>query len=1087
MRNKPNFVEKNTKIIVFVMFLRFFIVIGLLSFSLRAQTVDTTNLLLRLNSDSVLLQGSHIIKWYDQSNKHVILDQIDTSSQPNVGMADSLLNNRSGIHFDGVNDYMRGSFNSTVSNNLITLYFVQKVISPPIGHASIVLNNNVNSNDYGSSDNLIAYLNINNSPTVFRNGDYSTYSNSFKNYPAIYKVIFDGLVMKLYENDVLVNTISSSGNFNFDNLIVGSRWYGGASKDPTDCEIYEIIMYDSLLSLTEQRNVMTYLRNKYAPSVNLGVDLSLTTFCNYTLDASNRFVNYHWSTGDTTKTISVNKTGTYWVTVKDVFGFTSQDTIQVNYPEINIPTVSTILCSGDSKTWNTLFSKQDYTFQWQDNSADSVLSINSGGQYWVKITDSLGCFNYSDTIAITLDNFPSIASLGNDTSLCSGNSIYLKSGASLATNYLWSDGSTAASLTITTTGQYWVTASDANCSKKDTINVTIAGNAPTVNFSNTVTCFGNTTTFTDLSTPPGGNTIVSWLWDFGESSSGVNDTSALQNPVHIYADTGSYTVKLLVTTNVGCGALISKTVKIYPYPQINFTTNNLCEDAGTKFTDQSTAFGYPITQWSWSFGDPSSGTNNVSTLQNPVHTYINSGTYSVQLIGQNSYGCIDTSIKNIIVKQLPVADFNYSLACKNSSVQFTDNSALPPSTSIQNSYWNFGGNSTSSLINPKHTFISNVSYNVTHIVTATNGCIDTITKPVVVHPSPNTYFSYGNACINSSVSFSDLSVVSGGTITGWLWSFGNTTSALQNSQYAFSSLGNTNVKLVVTTNQGCKDSTTKTIVVHPNPVPNFTYNPGFGNPPVTVNFTNTSTGALSYIWDFDDGTQSALANPSHNYLSSDNYQISLKARNNFGCEKTIIKTFDVFEQYLDVAILDITTSLQNNFLSITAKIANTGNTDVTDMEFYIKVKNGPALKENWSGVFQASSIISYKLSSSAYIENEKDYVCVSVLKPNGIDDQVSSNNELCKALDESEFKVLDIYPNPSTDMLTIPFIIPASENLLTITIYNVNGEIVKNAFSDYLSNGLQMLIINTVELTSGFYACKIEYENQTVIKTFIKH
>jgi PKD repeat protein len=276
-------------------------------------------------------------------------------------------------------------------------------------------------------------------------------------------------------------------------------------------------------------------------------------------------------------------------------------------------------------------------------------------------------------------------------------------------------------------------------------------------------------------------------------------------------------------------------------------------------------------------------------------------------------------------------------------------------------------------------------------------------------------------------------------------------------------------------------------VIHPDPIPNFTHNPGFGNPPVTVNFTNTSTGALSYIWDFDDGTQSTLANPSHNYLTSDNYQISLTARNNFGCEKTIVKTFDVFDQYLDVAILDITTSLQNNFLSITAKIANTGNTDVTDMEFYIKVKNGPALKENWSGLLQASSIISYKLSSSAYIENEKDYVCVSVLKPNGMDDQVSSNNELCKALDESEFKVLDIYPNPSTDILTLPFIIPAAEKMLTVTIYNVNGDIVKNAFSGYLSNGLQMLVINTVELTSGLYACKIEYENQTVIKTFIKH
>ncbi|MBA3706784.1 MAG: T9SS type A sorting domain-containing protein, partial [Bacteroidetes bacterium] len=179
------------------------------------------------------------------------------------------------------------------------------------------------------------------------------------------------------------------------------------------------------------------------------------------------------------------------------------------------------------------------------------------------------------------------------------------------------------------------------------------------------------------------------------------------------------------------------------------------------------------------------------------------------------------------------------------------------------------------------------------------------------------------------------------------------------------------------------------------------------------------------------------------------------------------------------------TTLQNNFLNITVKIANTGNVNINNMEFFVNVNDGPMVKENWTGLLK-SNIISYNLSSSVYLGDERDYVCVSVLRPNGKDDEVAKNNKLCKALDESEFKVLDIYPNPSTDFLTIPFIMPA-EKMLTITIYNINGDIVRNAYSGYLSNGLQMVVLNTLELTSGLYACKIKYENQTVIKTFIKY
>ncbi|MBA3706111.1 MAG: PKD domain-containing protein, partial [Bacteroidetes bacterium] len=693
------------------------------------------DLSLWLSADSVGLASGKVSDWYDRSINNITLTQVNNNKRPVYKVTNPEMNGHSCVNFDGIDDYLKGIFNSTLSNDSITLFLIQKTISSSNFSGSLVFTNNINTTDNSTSDNLIALLDINSTVNAFRNSNSVLYNNSHIYKPTIYQITTDGTKLKTYLNSAFTGTMNSSGSFLFDQVTVGSRWSGG-STNPMNCDVYEIILYNRLLAPSEQNQVIKYLRYKYAPPVNLGLDITIPYgLCDTTLDAGVRFTNFVWSTGATTQTITVSKTGSYWVTVKDVFGFTSRDTILINSPGINIPAGSTVLCSGSTKTWNTLFSKQGYTFQWQNNSIDSLFTITNAGKYWVKITDSLGCYKYSDTITITVDNFSVIAALGNDTTFCSGNSIYLKSGVGQATSYLWNDNSTNDSLTITTTGQYRLTVSNVNgCSKTDTINITIAGNAPTANFSNTTTCFGNATNFTDLSIPPGGNTITKWLWNFGEPSSGVKNTSSLQNPTHIYASTGSYSVKLIVTTNAGCGKEINKIISVYPNPLGNFTTTNLCNNEVTKFAGTATTYGYSITQWAWDFGEPSSGTNNISTLQNSSHLYLTNGNYTAQLIIQNTQGCKDTVSKNITIKPLPVTDFNYSLACRNSAVQFTDKSILPPSTTVQSSTWDFGDNGTSSLLHPKHTFSNGVNYTVSHIIIASNGCKDTVVKTLSVYP-----------------------------------------------------------------------------------------------------------------------------------------------------------------------------------------------------------------------------------------------------------------------------------------------------------------------------------------------------------------
>ena len=1032
-------------------------------------------------SDSLIKDGNNKVSYlYDKSGNGNDGLQADVSKQPIV--QDSVLNNYPVLKFDG----LKQSIKTTAFS-----------ISPP-AQVFMVYNKVLNDwNNYifdgGSVNQLRLSLTGSNTYLLYAGSPFTPSVNA----GAIgYKIL---TVKQGLGNSSIRSNMSNLGTGNpgssvIDGFVLGT--YGDLNTNPSEhgeIDVAEILIYSDTLTAQGTLDIENYLRYKYAPPVVIQASEN-NYFCSTTLYPQKDFVSYLWSTGDITKTISTDTSGTYYLTVTDNFGFTTTDTIhlQINRP-IYTQLNDSVLCLGNIITWNIGLDKTIYDFEWQNSTTDSLFSITSAGQYWVKITDRLGCFKYSDTITISIDNFSNITTLGPDVNLCSGNYIYLTNGATQATNYIWSDTSNNDSLQVIQpmgTYTYWVTVSDSNsCTKTDSIDVTVLGLAPTADFTFNTTCLGNTTQFTDLSLPPGGDTIVSWLWDFGDPSSGVLDTSTFQNPQHNYAVSGTYTVRLIVRTNAGCEAAINKLITVHTKPSIvSLSPTNLCSNSNVNFTPSVTTFGEPVTNWNWNFGDASSGINNTSILQNPSHIFLTGGlAYPVQLIVQNMYGCADTIISGIGIKKSPIADFNYSLACKDQAIQFTDSSTFYSSV-IAGTLWSFGdGITITSPANPIHTYGSNVGYQVIHVVTDNYNCKDSVIKTVQVNPVPDAYFSIGNSCINSPTDFTDLSVISSGSITNWQWDFNTVaTSGLQNPQYTFNATGNVNVGLVVTSNQGCKDSLMQTFAVHPLPVADFTFTPQYGNPPLAVSFTNISSGASSYLWDFGDGSATTtITNPLHTYIDTGSFAISLTAMNNFGCEHTKIKTIPILRRLVDVAIIAIYDTLQNNYLNTSAQLVNLGTTDITSMEIYITVNNGPAIKENWTGVLPSSTIISYKSTSSVYLKDAGHYVCLTIENPNHVADENPANNKLCEALDLSVFQILDMYPNPSNEVITIPLIIPELKNL-NITIYDANGKKVKSVYSGNIDKGLQLITINVMELNSGFYGCKVEYGNESFVKKFIK-
>jgi gliding motility-associated-like protein len=227
----------------------------------------------------------------------------------------------------------------------------------------------------------------------------------------------------------------------------------------------------------------------------------------------------------------------------------------------------------------------------------------------------------------------------NNSTICSGLSATLSPAG--ATTYSWSTGSSSNPLTVSplTTTTYTVTGTTAGCTGTAISTVTV-NPTPVINSAanNNNDCQPMTVPFTDNSTP----IISTYSWDFGDPTSGTN-TSNIQNPTHIYQNGGSYNVTITVTTAAGCTSTYTylSMVTVYSNPTAVFSatppTVSILSPV-IAFQDQSIG----ANTWFWNFGEPISGVNNNSIIQNPSHTYSAEGTYEVTLIVTTDHGCIDT-------------------------------------------------------------------------------------------------------------------------------------------------------------------------------------------------------------------------------------------------------------------------------------------------------------------------------------------------------------------------------------------------------------------------------------------------------------
>jgi PKD repeat protein len=241
---------------------------------------------------------------------------------------------------------------------------------------------------------------------------------------------------------------------------------------------------------------------------------------------------------------------------------------------------------------------------------------------------------------------------------------------------------------------------------------------------------------------------------------------------HLYADTGTYTVKLIVASNFGCIDSASQSVIVRPNPVAYFKNTSVCNGAATVFIDSSSTANGSLSLWKWEFGDSTSA----DFTQNPSHVYIHAGLHPVTLVVQNNFGCADTLTKNVNVFFNPVASFTHADVCFKDSMYFTSTSYIDTSSSLAHYFWSFNDGATSTLANPVHYYALPGTYQVTLVVKTLDSCSNATTISVNVFDPPVSHFNVNDVCLFDSAAVSNTSVNPAvGTINNWSWSFGDGT------------------------------------------------------------------------------------------------------------------------------------------------------------------------------------------------------------------------------------------------------------------------------------------------------------------------
>lgn len=241
---------------------------------------------------------------------------------------------------------------------------------------------------------------------------------------------------------------------------------------------------------------------------------------------------------------------------------------------------------------------------------------------------------------------------------------------------------------------------------------------------------------------------------------------------------------------------------------------NNCTDYTVVFENSSIG----TDDFYWDFGVDGI-TTDVSTDETPVYTYPDTGTYTVTLIAFPGFDCSDTTYLTVHIYPQLIADIAFDNTCAQSPVSFLDMSTTDFGT-LTSWQWNYGDGWGSSEQNPSYAYEEPGDYMLIFMVENSVGCVAEIYDTITIYPLPFAGIATDSACLHTVGTVLDATVVlAGNDIVDWQWEMEPDQFYTGESfDYLFDTAGAYIVHLTATTDKGCVDDITDTIIVNPQVV-----------------------------------------------------------------------------------------------------------------------------------------------------------------------------------------------------------------------------------------------------------------------------
>ncbi len=473
-------------------------------------------------------------------------------------------------------------------------------------------------------------------------------------------------------------------------------------------------------------------------------------------------------------------------------------------------------------------------------------------------------------------------------------------------------------------------------------------------------------TFTNTST--GFSPTANYQLNFGEGGNIPFTVSAS----HTYKKEQAFTATLTVTEN-GITYKQTKIITVYKKPTVDFSSNlaSICAKNTVIYTSSSTAGDGIITSYYWDFGDGNAADTNAEEVS---HSYLTAGTVTASLTATNTYGCFTSLTKPGIVKvlKLPKVSFTASetSVCNvEDAVTFTNatTGGAPPITYL----WDFKDGTTSTDINPVHSFGLKGKFGVRLLATSSEGCSDTSKTTVITVASSQSGITLPTLmCLNGNLIFKDSS----SPITAhpiWLLDGNVVASDVHQYNTTFTDT-KTHTLQLVNSYGSCNDTATKIVQAMATPQPSpFTVNiQGFCTVPATATFTDAGVGTVKWEWDVNNKSDADTAfHPSaftksvtNVYNAENTYYVKLRVTDVSGCTGSIRQPIVIKKNKTTITSSEgiygcniLSTTFKASSLNPIAEyhwtFSDDNSTSIIDTPHHVFVKNG-----NYSAFLQLKTI-----------------------------------------------------------------------------------------------------------------------------------